>query len=113
MHRKSERIFILNDTTKLLLIVTIILVSGVIVTLSGWIFSESIKREHGLKAVKYCNTWTGLLAFVIGSNLMTQIMPFVAALLISIAIEILGLNHGYRAVALTEEAKYHKDDDLE
>lgn len=113
MPRKSERIFILNDTTKLLLTVAIILVSGVIATLSGWIFSESIKREHGLKAAKYCNTWTGVLAFVIASNLMTQIMPFVAALLISITIEILGLNHGHRAVALAEDAKYHKDDDLE
>lgn len=113
MHRKSERIFILNDTTKLLLTVAIILVSGVIATLSGWIFSESVKRDHGLKSAKYCNTWTGVLAFVVASNLMTQIMPFVVALLISIVIEMLGLNHGYRAVALAEEAKYHKDNDLE
>lgn len=113
MHRKSERIFILNDITKLLLTVAIILVSGVIATISGWIFSENIKRDHGLKAAKYCNTWTGVLTFVIASNLMTQIMPFTAALLILIVIEALGLNHGYRAVALAEEDNYHKDDDLE
>lgn len=104
----------MNDTTKLLLIVAIILVSGVIATLSGWIFSESVKRDHGMPAAKYCNTWTGVLAFVVASNLMTQIMPFIAALLISVAIEMLGLNHGYRAVALAEEAKRHHDDpDLE
>ena len=104
----------MNDTVKIFLIVGIILVSGFIATISGWIFSESVKRDHGMAAAKYCNTWTGVLAFVVASNLMTMIMPFGAALLIAIVIEMLGLNHGYRAVALAEEAKHHHDDpDLE
>lgn len=103
----------MNDLTKLLLTILIIIVSGTLATLSGWIFSESVKRDHGLKSAKYCNTWTGVLVFVVASNLLTLMIPFIAALFIVIFVEMLGLNHGYRAVALAEDAKRNNDSDLE